>query len=54
MSTLETSALWPFAKYTADLKPQDLPADVLHAAKRCLLLALILRGRAHRTRWQSL
>lgn len=37
MSTLETSALWPFAKYTADLKPQDLPADVLHAAKRCLL-----------------
>ena len=37
MSTLETSALWPFAKYAADLSPNDLPADALHAAKRCLL-----------------
>ena len=37
MSTLENSALWPFAKYTADLSPEDLPADALHAAKRCLL-----------------
>ena len=37
MSTLENSALWPFAKYAADLSPDDLPADALHAAKRCLL-----------------
>ncbi|MEP1028617.1 MAG: MmgE/PrpD family protein, partial [Alphaproteobacteria bacterium] len=37
MSTLETSALWPFAKYAAELSPDDLPADALHAAKRCLL-----------------
>ena len=33
----QDSALWPFAEYAADLKPEDLPNDVLHAAKRCLL-----------------
>ena len=31
------SALQPFADYTADLKPADLPDEVVHMAKRCLL-----------------
>ncbi len=35
--SLQSSALWPFAEYTANLKPEDLPEDALHAAKRCLL-----------------
>jgi 2-methylcitrate dehydratase PrpD len=35
--SLNESALWPFAKYAADLKPEDLPSDAMHAAKRCLL-----------------
>ncbi len=33
----ETSTLWPFAEFAANLKPEDLPDDVVHAAKRCLL-----------------
>ncbi|MEK9671338.1 MAG: MmgE/PrpD family protein [Rhodospirillaceae bacterium] len=35
--TNEDSALWPFARYAANLKSADLPAAVVHMAKRCLL-----------------
>lgn len=35
--SIESSALWPFADYTANLKSGNLPTDVIHMAKRCLL-----------------
>lgn len=31
------SALHPFAKYAANLRPETLPEDAVHAARRCLL-----------------
>lgn len=35
--SLQSNALWPFAQYAAGLKYEDLPADVVHVAKRCII-----------------